>query len=92
MQHMKTVKEKEYETIAYLTCDLCGIKSQSSYYWNGQGNVNETKIEWRTGDSWPEGGSGELIKIDICPDCFKNKLIPWLESQGAKINKSEWDH
>ena len=35
-------------------------------------------IRHREGLNYPEGGSGIEINIDLCPDCVKNKLIPWL--------------
>ena len=45
----------------------------------------------KTGSNYPEGGSGEETTIDICPDCFKDKLIPWVESFGGKPTVKEWN-
>lgn len=92
---------KEYKTIPTtrqqlidLSCDICKKKAKHpSIGWqDGQYQVNETEIRHRTGDSFPGGGSGHEISVDICPECFQIKLIPWLQDQGCKISKREWDY
>jgi hypothetical protein len=96
MEHKKKVSypARESEIVEYITCDLCGAKGDDQERWwdtpDGD-NVNRTLVQWKTGYSYPEGGSGETIKVDMCPHCFKDKLIPWLESQGAKPRKDDWD-
>lgn len=100
MKHyvMKLPEPKPYKSLDKRTCDLCGKESDSERYdnWNGGSyDVDETeisiKIKQKEGSSYPEGGSGQEYDIDLCPDCFKKKLIPWLLSQGAKIKPEEWD-
>lgn len=85
----------ERTTLVKTTCDLCGKEAtrgggESSFY-----EVNETEVEvtvrQKDGRSYPDNGSGTKVNFDICPDCFKNKLIPFLESQGAKVERTEWD-
>jgi len=77
-------------------CDLCGVtanggewESTSNYY------INETKIKieirQEEGSSYPESGYGTKYEIDLCPNCFKNQLIPWLKAQGANIQQEEWE-
>jgi hypothetical protein len=94
MQHY----ENKTETVTHMvfvkmTCDICGRESKSSHGWSDEKfTVDETEIRHRTGRNFPEGGSGEEIQVEICPDCFTGKLIPWLESQGVKIQKKEWDY
>ena len=51
---------------------------------------DETAISLEEGHYYPDSNYGEKLSIDICPNCFKNKLVPWLESQGAKMRKKEW--
>ncbi len=29
--------------------------------------------------------------VDLCPECFKERLLPWLDSQGAKARIEDWD-
>ena len=49
------------------------------------------EVRQRQGVSYPEGGSGTEIEVDLCPTCFKEKLVPWLRSQGATIEEKEWE-
>jgi ribosomal protein S27E len=88
MKHSKTVEvPARTETVtASVTCDLCGkvISRQ-------RGNAEIVEIRHRTGSSYPEGGSGVDFEVDMCPDCFDSKLVPWLQSQGAEIRETNWD-
>ena len=97
---MKIYKEEivtfPKKTVISRKCDLCPAKSKSEE-WESKGcyDVNETEISveirQKEGESYPEGGSGKKYEIDLCPKCFKTKLIPWLKSQGADIKQEEWD-
>lgn len=84
------------EECIYCKCDICGKKGKydddgwsSNIY-----HVNETEIKvtikQKEGHSCPDGGSGTQHEIDLCPECFKKKLIPWLRSQGAEVKEEEW--
>lgn len=97
-KYKKETVTREREVILERTCDLCGIKAQErgGDEWYGKFfDINETEIEviirQRDGVLYPEGGSGTRMSVDMCPRCFKNKLIPWLESQGASIDEVDWD-
>lgn len=76
-------------------CDICGAKGKDGDWTGGTYAVDETeisiKVTQKEGNSYPEGGSGTEYDIDLCPKCFKNKLIPWLRSQGAHVQEIEWD-
>lgn len=92
----KISQPKPYQELVSRTCDLCGIKASNADNWGGfEFNKNNTTIEISInqieGNSWPEGGSGTEWNIDMCPNCFKNNLVPWLKSQGANIEEKEWD-
>jgi hypothetical protein len=78
-------------------CDLCGRTAPRPGHGQGTwgqygGDVNEVTVSHRSGSSYPEGGSGETVEFDVCPDCFRDKLVPWLRSQGAEPRTTEWDH
>jgi hypothetical protein len=80
------------------TCDLCGVASKRGEDWepiSSSHNVNETEVsvtvKHRMGWSYPEGGSGTEVEVDLCPKCFKDRLIPWRPSQGAPIEVREWE-
>lgn len=96
----KVIKWTKIEEVEHskteVFCDLCGKQAPRITSWaEGIYEVNnveiKTTIHHREGSSYPEGGSGTEVNIDLCPDCVKNKLIPWLESQGADIREKEWE-
>lgn len=87
MKHTKTIIEPAYsrEITEFITCDLCKEKIENSVY-----KIDEVIIERKTGESWPEGGHGEEMKIDICGKCFDTKFILWLNSQNFDPTWKEW--
>ncbi len=76
-------------------CDLCGRESKRSDWDAGCYEVNETEIKMtikqKEGSNYPEGGSGTEYEIDLCPDCFTKRLVPWLKAEGATVEECEWD-
>ncbi len=91
----KRTTTTEGEVVVEIRCDLCGqagnhLRSHAPWA-AGSYDVNETEVKMRTGHSYPEGGSGEEVKYDICPTCFTEKLMPWLASQGANPTRTDWD-
>ena len=77
-----------------VTCDLCGFKGKP--HWDGglyEVNTTTLKVvaQHTEGTQYPEGGDGEAINIDLCPKCFRERLVPWLKSEGANIKYEEWD-
>ena len=96
-----TEQQQRTSTITVLvkmTCDLCGREARAGQ-WHGSDHscwdVNETEVEVtvrsKEGQSYPEGGSGTEFVVDVCPWCFRDRLLPWLRSQGAHIEEREWD-
>lgn len=90
---MKTYEEvkvtEKVKRHIFTTCDLCGGTTKGN--WGGGFEVHEVEVRIKEGDTYPEFGSGTEIEYDICPTCFKDKLIPWLESQGAETREREWE-
>lgn len=89
----QTIEERE--ELVETTCDLCGAIAKEGNWESSAWEVAESEIEievrYKDGCSYPEHGSGELFNVDICPKCFREKLIPWLRSQGCKTKFEEWD-
>lgn len=71
-------------------CDLCG-KTTARNWGAKRFEVAETEVRLRTGENYPDGGSGQETTVDVCPTCFKEKLIPWVESLGGKPTVEQWD-
>ena len=99
MRTYKTVTSQVTRDIEdEIFCDLCETKAKDASWSSSYYNIDDTNIEMqvtidcKTGEMYPEGGSYEEYIIDLCPKCFKSRLIPWLESQGAKIIPTEHYH
>ena len=98
-EEVRTYREKlvKYTTqeLVEVQCELCpamakGVSWKSST-WQVQDVELEIKVHQKEGQAFPEGGCGTEYTVDLCPDCFKNKLVPWLISQGADVKPIEWD-
>jgi hypothetical protein len=102
MKIMKTVTippvpEKTKEVVSHVLCDLCGAVGKSGY--SGEADwkeaddweSTETSVLVKTGCGNSEGGHFKLELFHICPSCFREKLVPWLESQGGKPSRDEID-
>ena len=88
MKHMKTVQvpSKTKYVVDFLTCDVCGAKIPDG----GSYDVDEVEVRHKTGENFPEGGSGIETRIDMCGKCFDEKLVPWLRTQGANPDPEPW--
>lgn len=87
----------------FMRCDICGAQTTDETAWperspefiDEEGSftteINEvSQLVWKEGGYYyHDGGYYKYMKIDICPKCFLTKLVPWLESQGIKINKDQ---
>jgi hypothetical protein len=95
MKYMKTVLILEHEEKVFekLSCDLCGSLSNGDENW-AKGNYHHatSMVQIEERESYPDGGHLKETVFHICDQCFNKKLIPWLESQGAKptIAESDW--
>lgn len=92
MKIKKQIERKYSEEIVEFTiCDVCKHKFVGEKWGVGYYDVAETIIKMRIGKSYPEGSHGEEISLDVCPNCFEEKLIPLLETIGVIPNYTEWD-
>jgi len=93
MRVYKTVK-KETEELEKIICDWCGKEFSNYSNFNGIKNwyeVNEFTLKVKIGESFPEGGSGKKIEIDLCSSC-RRKLLDELKKLGITLRESEWDY
>lgn len=92
---IKVIPEKQETYVKLRICDLCG-RNTDKEDWSGEYyeiNQTEVKVIIRGGEgiNLPEEGNGIIYEVDICPNCFKNELVPWLQSKGAKIKPVKWN-
>jgi len=75
-----------------LVCDLCGRETTQSDWHTDLYDTKETKISYRDGKCYPGEGFGTEYSVDLCPECFQEKLIPWIKSHGGQVREEEWDY
>lgn len=92
IKEKKLIPEKEVEVVVAVKCDLCSKEFRTSNWGGSSFDIERTSVSYESGQVYPEGGSTELISYDICPKCFMNKLVPWLESQGAEYTLKDNDY
>ena len=87
MQHKETVivPASTRTKVVKVTCDLCQGEIKNKRF-----DLNEVTVSHKTGESYPEGGMGELAEVDMCGTCFTEKLVPWLEAQGVTPTTEDW--
>ena len=91
--YKKIKREIIQNSLDYMKCDICGKIVKENDTWDKEDfETIETEISMKKGYQYPEGGSGIEVNIDICPECFENKIIPFIESFGNKIEIKEWDY
>ena len=81
----KQIKEVEVTTESYHLCDKCNEKIQPGLF-----NAFEFKLEYITGENYPEGGRGEKKEMELCDKCADD-CIQLLKDNGYRINESEWE-
>lgn len=95
---------KEYKTIEIpnttrttldkVICDVCGAETGGDSNWakSNYYKFDEVTIERRYGERYPEGSSTTEQEYDICPECFEQKIVPFLKGLGAEIQEKEIDY
>lgn len=84
------VKSERVEIVKIL-CDLCekpapDPDSETDNPWgDGPPEVANTTIEMQTGVSHSDGALVEIVSFDICPQCFRTKLIPFFAEEGGRL-------
>ena len=83
---MKTFKLVPAETVSGITCDCCKTRFTA----NDAGWFEIQSIEFVAGYS-SIFGDGNFVSIDLCQDCLKQELGPWLrvETEQRRIIDDE---
>lgn len=84
---MKTYKEQTstYSRIDKVTCDLCGVTNSGLDWGTGAFEKKEVTINYVFGNDYPEGDFSKIIETNVCPGCFKEKVVPALQAIGLKF-------
>ena len=97
----KVTREVVSNRAVEVHCDLCQAKGEPTYEgdesneWTTEAsanNISETTLVMRLGWGCLDGGSSVQHRVDICPECFTDKLLPWLkEEHNVEVHKHETD-
>jgi hypothetical protein len=74
---------EEVVTTATL-CDLCQAEIA-----NRRCQVHDATVSLEEGVRYPDGGHLTETTFDICAECFRGKLVPWLAGLGAHPRERE---
>lgn len=75
--------------VTVVGCDICGeeIKYYPMYGDDETPNIQielyQSKAQYKDGKR--VGEESEHIEHDLCENCFRSKLTPWIESQKKNI-------
>lgn len=93
MRHVKEVTVPAYTTtvVESHTCDLCGKKLETQRFsWEHVTvECNEELVFLGINAEVSPEPTYRKTSVDMCKACFKNKLIPWLLENGAKIQEED---
>jgi len=80
---------RTYEALTEMLCDLCGRSNgRPRDNWAiDPYQIQEAEVSLIQGWSYPSSYVAKKWSIDICPECFKTKLMPWAEAQGATFRE-----
>lgn len=72
-----------------VSCDFCGIESNNDDNWlNESYQFERTEISYTKGSSYPgDYDVDEEISFDLCPDCFNDRLLPFMGKNMIKIKQ-----
>jgi hypothetical protein len=87
---MQTIREipTTERVIVSTQCDVCKKVFKGSGWESKTNETLATFLSISEGYHDQDGYSGTNISVDICPDCFKNVLIPFLNGIGVAIEKT----
>lgn len=97
-KYVKKVVEVERNELVALVCDVCGAQADGDEWAEGYFGKNSgrevddsyleirTRLVYRDRESWGSEGEADSIKVDLCPACMRDKVIPFLRSIGMMLD------
>lgn len=68
-------------------CDICKKEIREGTF-----DSSDIDIEAKIGDHYPEGDFRRGYRLDVCKDCFVDKVMPLIESTfGVKFTEYDCD-
>lgn len=90
-EEKKVVKKEKF--LVRTSCVFCETIANDGYLDSSSGEIDKAEVEvnitQKKNMRSQEDGHGTRINLDLCSECFKNKLIPWLVGEGADIEE-DW--
>jgi len=96
-RYEKVTTTSEHDKLVEMKCDICGAEPHFRGFdsWGASFELKDVKVFVRVvseiGETYPEGGSSVTTEFDICPKCFAEKLVPFIEGFGGKATVTERD-
>jgi hypothetical protein len=95
------IPKKKNEKVVELICDICkkniivvnaGLDNNNWATNEYENNMQKVTIKLEDGnDCLGSGGESTETEFDVCPECFKEKIMPFIESFGSKPQVTEHD-
>jgi hypothetical protein len=86
-----TVPAKTITILDHIKCELCEKTTDNEEWSPRPYEITEPQVSLKEGSNYPEGGYWITTVLDICPNCFKEKLIPWFKSLGGMPRREDHD-
>ena len=76
--------------VVRIDCDICGREIKPE----GHCEVRRTIVSITEGRAYgSDGGDTETREFDVCAECFREKLVPWISSHRGtepRVQESNW--
>jgi hypothetical protein len=84
-----------YEATVERHCDLCGLNAaqprndEYAPWRNSHFDQDRVLVQHEYGTRYPEATDIITDAFDVCPDCWRNKVVPWFAQHGATPHQSK---
>jgi hypothetical protein len=89
----KVTETKEIEKLKSILCDICGNSQKNWILEKSDYNEmieNEVIIKHNKSKSYCGEGSVQWLEPDICPNCFTDKILPYMKKISYAPDKLEY--
>lgn len=96
MRKTKTVQlpPATEERFDALVCDICGKSTKLEDNWakDPAQQLRQVRIQLVEGEYTYTGDHSRTTGYDVCPTCWRKKIVPFMRGQGAwpRVIDSQW--